>query len=92
MQIRNDSGSVFMLYSNLVELIQEMEEKRKLVATLVDNITETTFLDAQSKQFKEHFEGDMTLLKKLHDDMEEKQETLQALGNALKKYEEDIVF
>lgn len=88
MQIHNDSEVVHTLHSNLGDLIDEMETKRRSVATLVDNISETTWTDDQSKKFMEHFEDDMTLLKNLHSEMEEKQEAIKALEDALRKYEE----
>lgn len=92
MQLHNDSGAVFTLHSNLGDLLDEMENKRKSVATLVDNIAETTFTDEQSKMFMEHFENDMNILSKLYSEMEEKQKDIKALGDALKKYEKDVVF
>ena len=92
MQIHSDSGAVFTLHSNLGDLIEEMEVKRRSVATLVGNITETTFIDAQSKKFMEHFNDDMASLMKLHSEMEEKQDAIKALGDAIKTYEENDVF
>lgn len=92
MQLINDSGAVFTLHSNLGDLIQEMEEKRRSVATLFNNITETTWTDAVSKRFSEHFEEDMQTLMDLYSEMNEKQEAINELGNALKAYEEDITF
>lgn len=92
MQLHNDSGAVFTLHSNLGDLLDEMENKRKSVATLVDNIAETTWTDKQLIKFMEHFENDMNILSKLYSEMEEKQEAIKALGDALKKYEEDEVF
>lgn len=92
MQLENDSGVIFTLHSNLGDLLDEMEKKRRSVATLVGNITETTWTDEQSKKFMEHFENDMNTLSNLYSEMEQKQEAIKALGDALKKYEEDVVF
>ena len=89
MQLHNDSGAVFTLHSNLGDLIDEMETKRRSVATLVGSVTETTFTDGQSKKFLAHFEEDMDILMKLRSEMEEKQDAIKDLGDALKKYEEE---
>ena len=92
MLLESDSGAIFTLHSNLGELIEEMETKRRSVATAVGNITETTWTDAQSKKFMKHFEDDMDVLMKLHSEMEAKQEDIKALGRALEDYEKIEVF
>lgn len=89
MQLHNDSGAVFTLHSNLSDLIDEMETKRRSVATLVGNITETTWKDGQAAKFIKNFEEDMGILMNLHSEMEEKQNAIKDLGDALKKYEEE---
>ena len=92
MLLQSDSGAIFTLHSNLGDLIEEMDTKRRSVATAVDNITETTWKDDQSKKFMEHFKKDMTLLMNLHSEMAEKQEAIKAFGIALEKYEKDNVY